>query len=92
MVRTHELSPANYARNDFHRARFRCRCRWPDVECASSTNFFSLNENIGKVPDSAVAASNDVRISAGQAGISASASASSSSVKLAAAPNSGRKY
>ena len=62
------------------------------MECASSTNFFSLNENIGKVPDSAVAASSDVRISAGQAGsISASAS-SSSSVKVAAGANSGRKY
>lgn len=25
--------------------------RWPDVECASSSDFFSLNENIGKVPE-----------------------------------------
>jgi hypothetical protein len=25
--------------------------RWPDVECATSSDFFSLNENIGKVPE-----------------------------------------
>lgn len=25
--------------------------RWPDVECASSSDFFSLNENIGKIPE-----------------------------------------
>lgn len=26
--------------------------RWPDVECASSADFYNLNEAIGKVPES----------------------------------------
>ena len=28
------------------------KIRWPDVECESSSNFYNLNENIGKVPES----------------------------------------
>lgn len=34
----------------FNQENFACQW-WPDVECASSSDFFSLNENIGKIPE-----------------------------------------
>jgi len=35
----------------FNQETFACQW-WPDVECESSSNFYNLNENIGKVPES----------------------------------------
>jgi len=37
----------------FNQENFACQW-WPDVECATSSDFFSLNENIGKVPERTV--------------------------------------
>lgn len=47
----------------FNQEVFVCQW-WPDVDCATSSNFYNLNSNIGKVPESAAGSGAPVKISA----------------------------